>query len=184
MKKIVILTALLSSVSLLSAQSFFQVFTGSFTDGTLAGFTIEGEFEIDRAGQTSGTAEYLPVAGPEILAFTFEILDLSSMLFTDFIETDDPLALATFDIIAPSTDPQVTTFDFVGTNFAGESLDFFYDAFAATPDMVFAVSFDDGLGDVSNATLDLAVNVPEPGTYALIMGVVATGLIVGRRRRG
>ena len=48
----------------------------------------------------------------------------------------------------------------------------------------FAVSFDDGLGDVSNATLDLAVNVPEPGTYALIMGVVATGLIVGRRRRG
>lgn len=182
MKKIILLTALLSSASLLSAQSFVQGFTGSFTDGTLAGFTIEGEFEIDTDGQTSGTAD-LSAFGPEILAFTFEVLDLSSTLYTDFIEADDPLALATFDIIAPSIEPQVTTFDFAGTNFAGESLDFFYDAFAATPGTAFAVSLDDGFGDISNATLNLAVNVPEPSAYTLIAGIAVMGLVASRRRR-
>ena len=183
MKKIILLIALLGSVSMLSAQSFIQVFSGSFTDGALNGYTIAGEFEIETDGQASGTAEYLPVSGPEILGFTFEIFDLTDSLYTDFIEADDPFALATFETIAPSIDPQVTTFDFVGTNFSSETLDFFYDAFAATPATAFSVSFDDGFGNISNATLNLPTNVPEPSAYALIAGVVVMGLVAGRRRR-
>jgi len=181
MKKLILLSALLSTASLLSAQSFTQFFTGSFIDGDLAGFTVEGLFEIDTDGQASGTAD-LSGIGPEILAFEFVIFDTTPVLFTDFTEFDDPLALATFDTIAPATEPQVTTFDFLGTNFGGETLNFFYDAFAANPATAFSVSFDDGSGNVSNASLDLATAVPEPGAFSLAFGLGALGYMAIRRR--
>lgn len=182
MKKTLLLSALLCASQFASAQSFVQAFTGVFTDGDLNGYTIEGLFEIDTMGLSSGDAD-LSGTGPEILEFTFEIFDPGSFLFTDFIESDDPDALATFDTIAPATDPQVTTFDFIGLNFNSETLDFFYDAFAATPATAFAVEFDDGFGSLSNATLSLQTAVPEPSAFALLFGSTALSIVILRRRR-
>lgn len=183
MKKLLTLSCIAIAAQSASAQSFVQMFTGNFIDGGLAGYTIEGLFEIDAAGQSSGTAEFEPFSGPEIFDFTFEIFNLSDNLFSDFMIVDDMAALATFDTIAPSVDQQVTTFDFIGTNFAGENLDFFYDAFASDPSTAFAVSFDDGSGNISNATLSLPTAVPEPSAFAALAGVVALGFAAVRRRR-
>lgn len=183
MKKLSLCILVVLFAQAASAQSFIQVFSGQFTDGDLSGFTIEGLFEIETAGQPSGTAD-TDGFGMEILEFDFVINDLGSNLFSDFLIDDDLNgdALATFDTIAPATEPQVTTFDFLGENFAGETLDFFYDAYASDPSTAFAVSFDDGFGNISNATLSLATAVPEPSTYGLILGAVAIGLAVIRRR--
>lgn len=181
MKNLLLIITLLGAAPFAYAQSFTQTFTGNFIDGTLNGYTIDGSFEIDTLGQSSGTA-YVSGFGPEILAFTFEIFDTNSSPFSDFIETDDLDALATFDTIAPATDPQVTTFDYFGENFNGEFLDFFYDAYAADPSTAFAVSYDDGSGDVSNATLNLATGVPEPGAFAGIAGLLALIAVATRRR--
>lgn len=176
----IILTVILTAQAA-SAQSFIQVFTGQFTDGDLSGFSIEGLFKIETDGQSSGTADF-DGFGTDILEFDFVINDLGGFLFTDFVIDDDPLALATFDTIAPAVDPQVTTFDYFGENFVGEFLDFFYDAYASDPSTAFAVSYDDGFGNVSNATLDLATGVPEPSAFAAIAGCLALAVVAMRRR--
>lgn len=178
----VILSVLLAAQAA-SAQSFTQFFTGQFTDGDLSGFTIEGLFEIETTGQPSGTAD-TDGFGMEINEFDFVVFDLSDNLFTEFLIDDDLIgALATFETFPPAVEPIVTTFDYFGENFAGEFLDFFYDAFASDPSTAFAVSFDDGAGNVSNATLDLATAVPEPSAFAAIAGVMALSLAAMRRRK-
>lgn len=176
-----IILSLLLAAQVASAQSFIQVFTGQFNDGNLIGFSIEGLFEIETDGQSSGTADFDGL-GTDIVEFDFIINDLGDNLFTDFVIDDDPSALATFDTIAPAVDPQVTTFDYFGENFAGEFLDFFYDAFASDPSTAFAISFDDGFGNISNATVNLATAVPEPSAFAAIAGLLALATVATRRR--
>ena len=188
MKNTLIVAALLSGAQILSAQSFIEAFSGVFEDGALDGFQIEGFIEIDTDSQVAGTAD-LSGVGPQIEFFEFLILNPNlaapNNVFSEFLEFDsiNDDALATFDTIAPATQAQVTTFDFLGTNIEGETLDFFYDAFADSPATAFAVSFNDGFGNISNATLDLPTAVPEPSAFALLLGAVALGLGATRRRR-
>ena len=178
---------LLIPVAVLFAQSAFGQmfslnFTGEFIDGVLNNHTIEGFIEIDTDGQSSGTADIeITTSGPELFDFSIEILDPSDGFVTSFDLFDDLSPLADFDTIAPATEPSVVGMDYFGTNFLGEQLNLFYDAFASDAASGISVVFDDGVGGISNGTLDLATAVPEPNAFGLLLGLGALVGVLTRR---
>ena len=97
------------------------------------------------------------------------------LIFFDLFDDLDPLA--NFD------NGQFTGLDYQGTNLDGDLLDVFYDAFALDAASGILVTYESFGGDVSTGTLDLPTNVPEPSSFALLLGVAATSSVLLRRRR-
>jgi len=179
MKKIK--TILFSSCLLtgsLQASLISLNFTGEFTSGSLTGTAINAFIEIEDNGLTSGTADTNPLSNPDggllDLSFEFEPTPGDFVFFDLF---DDLEPLANFD------NGQFTGLDYVGTNFDGDLLDVFYDAFAADAASGIFVQFETFGGDVSTGTLDLPTAVPEPGSYALLVSIATAGCVLLRRCR-
>lgn len=153
-------------------------FTGEFTSGSLSGTTIDAFIEIEDNGLLSGTADTDPLTGPDgsldDLSFEFEPTP-GNTIFFDLFDDLDPLA--------NFSNGQFTGLDFVGNNIDGDLLNVFFDAFAEDAASGIFVEFESFSGDVSTGTLDLPTNVPEPSSYALLIGIAATGCVMLRRRR-
>lgn len=178
MKKLISTAALVIVAQGAHALPIIQNFTGSFTDGDLSGFSIEAFIEIEDNGLLSGTADTNPLTldDGELVDLGFDILDTGDNPFTFFDLFDDLEPLASFD------DGTFVGLDYFGENFDGDQLNIFYDAFAEDAASGISVVFEDFNGNLSNGTLNLPTNVPEPSTYAAIFGLAALGFAAFRRR--
>jgi hypothetical protein len=178
MKKLVFTAALVIAAQGAHAFLINQDFSGVFTDGDLSGYSIEAYIEIEDNSLLSGTADTDPstLGDGDLFDFGFEIYDLGGNYFTDFVLFDDVAPLASFE------NETFVGLDFFGTNYNGEQLNVFYDAFALDAASGISVVFEDFSGNISNATLNLPTNVPEPSSYAALFGIAALVIAVARRR--
>lgn len=151
--------------------------TGVFTDGPLASTPISGFLEIEDNGLASGTADTNPLTTGD---GTFVDFGLEFTFFDDelvhFQLFDDLDPLATF------AGGQLTGLDYFGQHFQGYFLDVTYDGFQPDVASALQVSFEDASGNISTGTLNLPVNIPEPSTYAAMIGLVCA-IMAWRRRR-
>ncbi|NBB80011.1 MAG: PEP-CTERM sorting domain-containing protein [Verrucomicrobia bacterium] len=178
MKTKYILLAGLITAGSLQASLISVNFTGEFTSGSLLGTSITGFIDIEDNGLFSGTADTDPLTNPDgdlvDLGFEFEPTP-GDLIFFDLFDDLDPLA--------NFSDGEFTGLDYFGTNLDGDILNVFYDAFAPDAATGILVNYESFSGDVSTGTLDLPTNVPEPGTYGLLLGLaVGTGVLLRRRR--
>jgi hypothetical protein len=177
MKTNIAILATLASTALASANLIsIDPLEGGFTDGPLASFTITGFIEVDDRGLISGTADTNPLTlgDGDFLDFMIEI-ETGAGIFFDLFDDLDPLA--TFD------NGQIVGIDYVGENLDGDRLNVFYDAFATDELSGILVQYESFAGDISTGTLALPVGVPEPSTYAALLGALALGVVAWRRRR-
>jgi hypothetical protein len=178
MKKLISTAALVIVAQGAHALEFAQNFTGSFTDGLLAGYTVDAFIEIEDNGLLSGTADtsIITTGDGDLLDLGFDIFDTGDNFFSFFDLFDDLEPLASFE------SGTFVGLDYFGTNFDGDQLNVFYDAFAEDASSGITVVFEDFNGNISNGTLNLPTNVPEPSTYAAIFGLVALAFAACRRR--
>ncbi|WP_309399346.1 PEP-CTERM sorting domain-containing protein [Cerasicoccus maritimus] len=177
MKNILLLAAAALAAPLASAGLLqLDPITGSFDTGPLAGTGITGFIVVEDNGLTSGTADTNPLTindgTIEDLGFQFTTTEL---VYFDLYDDLDPFI--TYDM------GMITGIDYFGSSFDGSFLDITYDAYQ--PDLAsgIAIQFEDSLGNISTGTLSLPVNVPEPSTYALMVGLATLTLAYVRRRK-
>ena len=190
--KLIVSVACLLTATLSNAQSIIdEVFTGSFTSGSLSGKEIFGSIRMNDLGLVNGVALPIP-AGP--VPNVNGILE--SISFTFFAPAPLPFLPATqisFDLSDASLSTTTTgTFsggELFGFSYfriqGGSSLTAFYDATQSSETAVF-FAYNDGLGSISQGTLSLPSNlvaIPEPASAGLFLGLIAASCLVVRRRK-
>ncbi|WP_309383361.1 PEP-CTERM sorting domain-containing protein [Cerasicoccus frondis] len=150
--------------------------TGSFNSGPLSGTEISGFIVVEDNGMTAGTADTNPLTINDgvidDLGFQFTAGEL---VYFDLFDDLDPFI--TFDM------GMITGIDYFGSNFNGEFLDITYDAYQPDIFSGIAIQFEDSEGNISTGTLSLPVNVPEPTTYALVLGLAMLTFARLRKRK-
>ena len=171
--KTVLLTLLLATTATLSfgATLTYDLPSGQFTTGPLAGTAITGLIEIDTKGFPSGQADTNPLtAGPDLTQMLWILLrgsapDLTFDLSNDF----QPLAG-----YQQALDPSLTEIDYFGEN-GGAFLTVAYNGTGAIN-----VGYESPEGELSTGPLQPPA-VPEPAALPALLGL--TALVAGWRRR-